>query len=81
MQFMLNVCAKPGHAFAPVAQAKTIRGRDGDLQIIDGPVSKAAEPIAGFNLLECETLDEAVEVSAAHPMAKHGSLELRAIDA
>ena len=39
----------------------------------------ADEPIAGFNLLECGTLEEAVEVSATHPMAKYGSLELRAI--
>ena len=33
----------------------------------------------GFNLLDCATLEEALEVSATHPMAKHGSLELRAI--
>jgi hypothetical protein len=44
-------------------------------------VNRADEPIAGFNLLECGTLEEAVEVSATHPMAKYGSLELRAIAA
>jgi hypothetical protein len=70
-----------GHVFEPVGQAKTIRRRNDDLQIVDGPVSRADEPIAGFNLLECDTLDEAVEVSTKHPMAKHGSLELRAIAA
>ena len=68
-----------GHVFQPVGQAKTIRRRNGGLQISDGPVTKSDEPIAGFNLLECPTLEEAVEVSATHPMAKHGSLELRAI--
>src|SRR5215471_16968484 len=62
-----------GHVFEPVGQAKTIRRRNDDLQIADGPVNGADEPIAGFNLLECETLEEAVEVSAAHPMAKHGA--------
>ena len=70
-----------GHVFEPVGQAKTIRRRNDDLQITDGPVSRADEPIAGFNLLGCRTLDEAVEVSATHPMAKHGSLELRVIAA
>jgi hypothetical protein len=67
-----------GHVFEPIGQAKTIRRRN-DLQVTDGPVNRADEPIAGFNLLECGTLEEAVEVSATHPMAKHGSLELRAI--
>ena len=70
-----------GHVFEPVAQAKTIRRRNNDLQITDGPVSRTDEPIAGFNLLECDTLEEALEVSATHPMAKHGSLELRVIAA
>ncbi|HZO34113.1 MAG TPA: YciI family protein [Gaiellaceae bacterium] len=70
-----------GHVFEPVGQAKTIRRRDGRLQVTDGPVSSAEEPIAGFNLLECDTLEEAVEVSITHPMAKYGSLELRAIAA
>jgi hypothetical protein len=70
-----------GHVFEPVAQAKTIRRRNDDLQLSDGPVNGADEPIAGFNLLECDTLEEAVEVSAAHPIAKDGSLELRAIAA
>jgi hypothetical protein len=70
-----------GHVFEPVKQAKTIRRRNGNLQITDGPVSKADEPMAGFNLLECGTLEEALEVSARHPMAKYGSLELRRIAA
>jgi hypothetical protein len=70
-----------GHVFESVGQAKTIRRRDDDLQIADGPVNRDDEPIAGFNLLECGTLEEAVEVSTTHPMAKHGSLELRTIAA
>lgn len=70
-----------GHVFEPVKEAKTIRRRIDDLRIADGPVTRADEPIAGFNLLECDTLEEAVEVSARHPMAKHGSLELRGIAA
>jgi hypothetical protein len=70
-----------GHVFEPVGQAKTIRRRGDDLQITDGPLNSVDEPIAGFNLLECDTLEDALEVSATHPMSKHGSLELRAIAA
>jgi len=70
-----------GHVFEPVGQAKTIRRRNDDLQMTDGPVNSADEPIAGFNLLECGTLEEALDVSATHPMSSHGSLELRAIAA
>ena len=70
-----------GHVFSPVAQAKAIRRRSGDVQVSDGPVNSVDEPVAGFNLLECESVEEAVEVSARHPMAKYGSLELRSIAA
>jgi hypothetical protein len=70
-----------GHVFEPIQEAKTIRRRNHALQVVGGPVTKADEPIAGFNLLECDTVEQAVEVSARHPMAKHGSLELRGIAA
>jgi len=66
-----------GHVFQPVAHAKTIRMRHGEVVIDDGPVTKSQEPIAGFNILECGTLEEALQVASEHPMAKFGSLELR----
>lgn len=68
-----------GHVFEPITNAKTIRLRDGELMITDGPVTQAREPIAGFNILECKTLEEALQVASNHPMAKFGSLELRPI--
>jgi hypothetical protein len=70
-----------GHVFELVEQAKTIRRRNDEVQIVDGPVSLVDQPIAGFNLLECDTPEQAVEVSVTHPMARHGALELRAIAA
>jgi hypothetical protein len=63
-----------GHVFEPVGQANTIRRRNDDLQITDGPVNSADEPIADFNLLECGTLEEAVEVSAMHRWRSTGRL-------
>jgi hypothetical protein len=70
-----------GHVFEPISDAKTIRRRDDDLQVVDGEMPDAEEPIAGFNLLECDSAEEAIELAAQHPMAKHGSLLLRAIAA
>jgi hypothetical protein len=49
--------------------------------LVSGPASLTGVTKSKFNPLECGTLEEAVEVSATHPMAKHGSLELRAIAA
>jgi hypothetical protein len=45
--------------------------------VTDGPFAETKEQIAGFDVLECADLDEALEVAAKHPMAKFGILELR----
>ncbi|MFD9945997.1 YciI family protein [Nonomuraea sp. NPDC059023] len=66
-----------GSAFAPPASATTVRVRDGQLIVSDGPFAETKEVIVGFDLLECADLDEAIEVARAHPMARNGRLELR----
>ena len=43
----------------------------------DGPFAETHEWILGFDVLECATLDEAISIAAAHPMAASGRLELR----
>ncbi len=40
-------------------------------------VARTERQISGFNILECEDLDEALEVAAKHPVAAFGTLELR----
>jgi hypothetical protein len=45
--------------------------------ITDGPFTEAHEWIAGFDILDCEDLDEAIEIASKHPMARFGRLELR----
>ena len=62
---------------APPAAATTIRVRDGELLVSDGPFAETKEVIAGYDLLECADLDEAIEVARTHPMARAGRLELR----
>jgi hypothetical protein len=66
-----------GDAFAPTSAATTVRVRNGELLISDGPFTETKEVIVGYDLLECADLDEAIEVARAHPMARVGRLELR----
>ena len=66
-----------GNQLAPVTDATTVRIRGGELVIADGPFTEAKEQIGGFDILECDDLDEAIEVASKHPMAWGGVLELR----
>jgi hypothetical protein len=66
-----------GSILAPVSSATTVRVRNGDLLVSDGPFAETKEVIVGFDLLECADLDEAIEVARTHPMARAGRIELR----
>ncbi|WP_084039112.1 YciI family protein [Demequina sp. NBRC 110053] len=67
-----------GSRLRPAPQARVVRQRRGGLVVTDGPFAEAHEVIAGFDVLECDTWDEAVAVAAEHPMAYDGAIELRA---
>jgi hypothetical protein len=69
-----------GHVLGPLSQARTIRIRAGEMMVGDGPVSEQTVQIAGFNILECADLDEALEVASKNPGASFGILELRPIE-
>ena len=71
---------KIGHVLAPLPESRTICVREGDLTVDEGPVTEQALQIAGFNILECADLDEAIEVASKNPGASFGVLELRPID-
>ena len=57
--------------------AATVRVRDGETLVADGPFAETKEFIAGFNVLECASLDEAIEVSAKCPISWFQALEIR----
>ena len=46
-------------------------------QLGDGPFAETKEAVGGFDLVECDTLEEAVEIAAAHPVAQSGTIEVR----
>jgi hypothetical protein len=66
-----------GHRVRPVADATTVRVRDGETLVTDGPFAEAKEQMAGYDLIECADLDEAIEVASKHPMARFGMIEVR----
>jgi hypothetical protein len=66
-----------GHVLAPGSEAATVKVRGGEAIVNDGTLSEATAEISGFNILECADLDEALVVSAKHPVATFGTLELR----
>src|SRR5690242_4702044 len=67
-----------GDRLRPKGDAKTVRVRKGKLLVTDGPFAESKEVIVGFDILECDSMEEAVAIAAKHPMARAGRLELRA---
>jgi hypothetical protein len=57
--------------------ARTVRVRDRQPLVTDGPFVEAKEFIAGFNLLECADLDECIAVAATAPVARFMAIEIR----
>ena len=66
-----------GEVLQPPSASRIVRVRDGKRYVTDGPFAESKEWICGFDILECENLDEAIEIAARHPMARNGQLELR----
>jgi hypothetical protein len=67
-----------GDELAPTQAATTVRVRDGETVVTDGPFAETREQLGGYFVLDVESLDEATELAAKIPGAWHGSVELRA---
>jgi hypothetical protein len=59
------------------ATAKTIRIRDGERLVTDGPYAETKEQIGGFFLIEAEDLDQAIAIAAKVPVVERASVEIR----
>jgi hypothetical protein len=59
--------------------AKTVRVRDGEQLVTDGPYAETKEALGGFFLLDCDNLDEAIEWAARVPSATRGVIEVRPV--
>jgi hypothetical protein len=63
----------------PTSTATTVRKREGELVIADGPFAETKEQIAGFYVIECDDLDEALEFASRNPAAEFGTVEVRPV--
>jgi hypothetical protein len=68
-----------GEALQPTSTATTVRVENGRTITTDGPFAETKEQLGGFYLVECRDIDEAIELAARIPGAKHGSIEIRPI--
>ena len=66
-----------GDRLRPISDATTVRVRDNEVLIADGPFAETKEQIAGYDILECADVDESIEVASKHPMARYGVIEVR----
>ena len=68
-----------GEGLQPTSTATTVRVRDGERMLTDGPFAETKEQLGGFYLLECNSLDEAIEWASKIPGASSGSVEVRPV--
>jgi hypothetical protein len=66
-------------ALQSVKTSKIVRRRNGKRLVIDGPFAETKEQLLGFVMIEAASLDEALDIAAAIPLAEMGSIEVRAI--
>ncbi len=67
------------NALQPTSMATTVRVRDGETILTDGPFAETREQLGGYYLLECDNLDRAIALAARIPAAAHGCVEVRPV--
>jgi hypothetical protein len=68
-----------GEGLQPTTTATSVRVREGDASVIDGPFAETKEQLGGFFLIECPDLDGAIEWAARVPGARGGTIEIRPV--
>ena len=68
-----------GEGLQRTSTATTVRVRDGEPLLTDGPFAETREQLGGFYLLECRDLDEAIGWATQIPGAQAGAIEVRPV--
>jgi hypothetical protein len=68
-----------GDRLKDVSNATTVRMRSQELLVSDGPFAETKEQVAGYDVIDCADLDEAIEIASKHPTAWWGTVEVRPI--
>jgi hypothetical protein len=66
-----------GDRLLGAAAATSVRSRNGKQVVTDGPFAETKEQIAGYDVIDCADLDEAIAIAARHPVAAWGTIEIR----
>jgi hypothetical protein len=64
-----------GDRLRPVSDATTVS--QGGRLVTDGPFAETKDQIAGYDIIDCSGLDEAIEIASKHPVAAFGAIEVR----
>jgi hypothetical protein len=68
-----------GDELQPVSTATSVRVRNDDTIVTDGPFAETKDVLGGFYLIEAETLDEAIDWASRIPDAQSGTIEVRPV--
>jgi hypothetical protein len=68
-----------GDALADPSNTRTVRVQEGVPVVTDGPLAEAKEHFGGYLMVECETIDRAVEIAASWPSARYARMEVRPV--
>ena len=66
-----------GNQLASVKDANTVRIRGGERLVTAGPFAETQEQIAGYDIIDCDSLEQALDIAARHPVARTGMVEVR----
>ena len=72
-------CLVDSQQLEPPTAAKSVRWRNGRVSVVDGPFAETKEMLGGFNLIEAESLEEAVRIASEFPWARTGCVEVRPV--
>lgn len=70
---------KAGDALLPTRTATTVRVRNGEALLTDGPFAETREQLGGYFLVDAANLDRALEIARQIPSARHGCIEVRPV--
>jgi hypothetical protein len=79
MEFGENEKVVGGAELQATSTATTVRVRDGERLVTDGPYAEVKEALGGYYILECDSIDEACQLAAGIPAAENGAIEVRPV--
>jgi hypothetical protein len=79
MEFSQQDAVVGGAELQSVKTATTVRVRNGDTLVTDGPYAEVKEALGGFFILDADSIDDACQLAAQIPGAAHGAVEVRPV--